>query len=201
MLKIGITGGIGSGKSTVATIFRVLGIQVFNADTEARWLMQHEPQLKNELIQAFGNKSFDQTGQLDRKYIAAQVFGNHDRLQTLNSLVHPAVQHHFEQWARRQDSMYVMKEAALLFESGSDTALDGIIAVSAPEHERLKRAMERDGADEEAIKRRMKGQWPQNKIVALANWVIENDGQTMLIPQVLNLHRQFLTQSSVNEWQ
>ena len=157
MLKIGITGGIGSGKSIVSSIFKVLGIPVFDADTYAKNIMQTDGQLKAAVIDLFGDASYYQ-GQLNRKYIAVIVFKDPTQLEKLNALVHPATIRAGEEWSAKQNSPYTVKEAALFFESGSAEGMDYIIGVYAPQHIRINRVMQRDGVNREEVLERMKRQ-------------------------------------------
>ncbi len=200
MLKIGITGGIGSGKSTVAQVFAVLGMPIYESDGRAKWLMQHDSQLKASLKEIFGSNAYQPTGVLNRPYIAEQVFGNKEKLENLNALVHPAVELDFETWCfteRSRSAPYILKEAALLFESGTNKGLDKIIAVYAPDELRIIRACERDGIGEEQVRNRMKNQWSQEEVMRLSDMVIYNDGRQMLIHQVLAIHTQNCERVSV----
>lgn len=190
-LRIGITGGIGSGKTTVCQIFATLGIPVYYADDRAKWLMGNDPQLIAALKDAFGEKTYTEQGTLDRAYLAELVFNNQEQLDILNSIVHPAVREDGIRWdEQHQDTPYTLREAALLYESGIYQLLDQIITVTAPEALRIQRVMERDGLREEQVKARMDKQWPEEKKVALADFVIHNDGQHSLIRQVFQIHQQ-----------
>lgn len=190
-LRIGITGGIGSGKTTVCQIFASLGIPVYYADDRAKWLMGNDPQLIATLKDAFGEKTYTEQGTLDRAYLAELVFNNQEQLDILNSIVHPAVREDGIRWdEQHQDTPYTLREAALLYESGIYQLLDQIITVTAPEALRIQRVMERDGLREEQVKARMDKQWPEEKKVALADFVIHNDGQHSLIRQVFQIHQQ-----------
>jgi dephospho-CoA kinase len=192
MIKIGITGGIGSGKSTVCKVFKVLGIPVFNADEEARRLMQEDKNLVEKIKELFGEEAF-LNEKLNRAKLAAMVFENKDLLQKLNALVHPAVGKEFFRWAAKQtDQPYVIKEAAILFESNAHRGLDYVITVSAPEKLRIERIMQRDGVSAEQVKQRMKNQWPERKKVQLADFVVVNDDKKMVLPQVMRLHDIFM---------
>jgi dephospho-CoA kinase len=192
MIKIGITGGIGSGKSTVCKVFSVIGIPVFNADEEARRLMQEDKNLVEKIKELFGEEAY-LNEKLNRAKIAAMVFENKDLLQKLNALVHPAVGKEFIRWAAKQtDQPYVIKEAAILFESNAHKGLDYVIAVSAPEKLRIERIMQRDGVSAEQVKQRMKNQWPERKKVQLADFVVVNDDKKMVLPQVMRLHDIFM---------
>lgn len=194
MLKIGITGGIGSGKTTICRIFETLGIPVFYADTAAKESMVSDPILMEGIKAAFGQKSYTETGKLNNQHIANIVFNNTEELAKLNALVHPAVFRAFDQWLKNvpQTVPYVLKEAALLFESGSYKTNDQNILVIAPEAVRLKRVMERDGVSEAQVRARMDKQLSDAEKIPLANALIYNNETHSLIIQVTDLHQQFL---------
>jgi dephospho-CoA kinase len=193
MLKIGITGNIGSGKTTVSKIFEVLGIPVFYADEAAKNVMTTDEILIAEIKAAFGASSYFNDGSLNRKHIANIVFNDNGQLDKLNSIVHPAVFRTFDTWvADIKDVPYVMKEAALLFESSSYKMCDKTIMVDAPLELRIKRVMQRDGFSREEILSREARQFSEEKKVAMADFVIKNDDTQLVIPQVLALHAQFL---------
>jgi dephospho-CoA kinase len=191
MLKVGLTGGIGSGKSVVAGIFKVLGIPVFDADNEAKKTMQSDPFLREQLIAEFGAETFAEN-QLNRQYLAKQVFNDQHKLDKLNALVHPATINAAEGWMNAQTSPYVIKEAALLFEAGSAIHLDYVIGVYAPVHQRLQRVMERDKLSREEIKARMNRQIQDEIKMKLCDFILVNDEQRLLTPQVLALHNVFV---------
>lgn len=191
MLKIGLTGGIGSGKSTVAKVFEVLGIPVYYADDAAKRLMQEDEQLKQQLIAAFGPETYIH-GKLNREHLASIVFKQKEQLELLNSLVHPATIADANRWFALQSAPYVIKEAALLFESGTAEGLDYIIGVTAPETIRIKRVMNRDGVSAEEVKRRMKNQVNEELKMRLCNYVIRNNDREPVVPQVMQLHQTFL---------
>jgi dephospho-CoA kinase len=195
MLKIGLTGGIGSGKSTVARIFEVLGIPVYYADEAAKKLMIENEELKNSIINAFGKDAYN-NGNLNREYIAGLVFNNKEKLFVLNSLVHPATIKDALLWFQKQKAPYIIKEAALIFESGSNKDLDYVIGVRSPIDIRIRRAMNRDNISEEQVKTRMNKQMDEEEKLRLCNYVIVNDEQQMVIPQVLALHEKFLNLKS-----
>lgn len=195
MLKIGLTGGIGSGKSTVAGIFQVLGIPVFDADANTRLLMQTDPFLQAGIRSLFGEDAFE-AGQLNRKKIAEIVFKDPFQLEQLNALVHPAAIKAGEQWANQQTTAYVIKEAALFFESGSSEGMDYMIGVYAPQHIRINRVMKRDALSREDVMNRMQRQIQEEIKMRLCDFVILNDDQHLLIPQVLLLHQQFLREAN-----
>ena len=187
MLKIGLTGGIGSGKSTVAGIFEVLGIPVYYADDEAKRLMNEDQGVKESIQNSFGDQSYA-NGLLNRTYLSTTVFNNAEKLALLNSIVHPATLRHAEQWIKTQSAAYIIKEAALIFESGSHKSLDYVVGVNAPESIRIDRAMKRDNLTEEDIRARMKNQMPEEEKLQLCDFVINNDENSQLIAQVLELH-------------
>ncbi len=187
-LKIGITGGIGSGKTLVSGIFEKLGAPTYNADDRAKWLMNNNSKIVKKVVDLFGTEAYI-NGILNRTLIAQQVFKNKSLLEQLNAIVHPVVFGDFDAWYDLQTFPYVLKEAALLFESGSYKDLDAIITVDAPIETRLKRASKRDNTSEEEIRGRIKNQYPSEIKVAAADFVINNDGDTTILPQVLQLHQ------------
>ena len=192
-LQVGITGGIGTGKSTVATIFACLGIPVYDADSHAKSVMTTDSILADQIKKEFGNLTYDSDGGLNRKYLSAQVFGSPERLEKLNSLVHPRVTEDYKQWLVLQvRKPYILKEAALLFETGSASQLDKIIVVTAPQPLRIKRVISRDHRSETEIRSIMQRQWTGTQSIEQADYVIENDEVSPLIPQVLKLHWEFL---------
>ena len=192
MIKIGITGGIGSGKTTVCKVFQVIGIPVFNADLEARRLMQENITLVDNIKNLFGKDAYEKD-MLNRAKIADMVFKNPELLKELNALVHPAVGKEFARWAAGQKNQpYIIKEAAILYESNAHKGLDYVIAVSAPEKLRIERIMQRDGISEARVRERMKNQWPERKKVQMADFVIVNDDKKMILPQVMRLHDIFM---------
>ncbi|UOQ68534.1 dephospho-CoA kinase [Hymenobacter volaticus] len=195
MRRIGITGGIGSGKSIVCRLFQVLGAPVYDSDARAKWLMGHDALLRDELTAAFGPATFDATGQLDRVYLARVAFADSAQLARLNALVHPAVGRDFEAWAnarRAEGHGYLLKEAALLYESGAYQQLDQIITVFAPQPVRQARVLRRDPHrtldDVLAI---IGKQMSEEEKVQRAQHVVYNDDEQLLIPQVLALHHAF----------
>jgi dephospho-CoA kinase len=188
---IGITGGIGSGKSTVAKIFATLGIPIYDADAAAKKIMQNNDELKKELKKQFGEATYTSEG-LDRKYLANIVFTDKDKLEILNSLVHPYTLTDADNWAKQQTSPYVIKEAALMFESRAAHHVDYIIGVSAPKALRIQRVMNRDGLTRDEVIARMNRQIEENIKMKLCDFVIINDEQQLIIPQVVSLHQQFL---------
>jgi dephospho-CoA kinase len=196
MLKIGLTGGIGSGKTTVAKVLEVLGIPVYYADEAAKELMHTNELLKQQLILHFGSNSYFKDGQLNRKHISSIVFNDKEKLELLNSLVHPATIADAKEWFSKQQSPYVVKEAALLFESGTAEGLDYIIGVTAPAALRIKRVMDRDGVTAEEVKRRMVNQLDETLKMKLCDFVLHNNEQELLLPQVLALHNELIKRST-----
>jgi dephospho-CoA kinase len=186
ILKVGITGGIGSGKSTVAKIFGLLGIPVFYADDAAKKLMNEDEDLKAKIIRAFGTDSYS-SGILNRPFIAAKVFNNPAQLALLNSIVHPATIADADKWMQKQNAPYAIKEAALIFESGAEKWLNKVIGVSAPAPLRIQRVMQRDGITADEVTARLNKQMDEDEKMQLCDYVIKNDEQELLIPQVLKL--------------
>lgn len=195
MKKIGLTGGIGSGKSTVARIFEALNIPVYYADNASKNLLNNNAELKNKIIDAFGEDAYV-NDKLNRKYISDQVFNDSQKINLLNSLVHPATIKDAVEWMQRQQTPYVIKEAALIFESGSNKDLDYVIGVKSPIELRIKRAMNRDNISEDQVRARMEKQMEEESKLKLCDYIIVNDEQQMLIPQVLALHKKFLQLAS-----
>lgn len=196
MLKIGLTGGIGSGKSTVAKVLEVLGVPVYYADEAAKELMYTNELLKQQLILHFGRETYFEDGQLNRKHLSSIVFNNKEKLELLNSLVHPATIADAKEWFSKQQSPYVVKEAALLFESGTAEGLDYIIGVTAPAALRIKRVMDRDGVTADEVKRRMTNQVDEALKMKLCDFVLHNNEQELLLPQVLALHNELIKRST-----
>ena len=173
MKVVGLTGGIGSGKSTIARLFAALGIAVYDSDTEAKKLINTSAEIKKRIVEVFGAEAYAE-GVYNRAYIADIVFRNPDKLAVLNSIVHPVLADDFNQWVALQTSPYVIKEAAILFESGSYKNCDFIITVTAPEALRISRCMSRDGSTEAQVRARMAQQWTDAQRIALSDAVIEN---------------------------
>lgn len=193
MLKIGITGGMGSGKTTVCRFFEVLGIPVFYADDAAKSLMNTDLLLKHDIINGFGVHSYSEKGELNRKYLSSIVFNNEQELGKLNAMVHPAVFRAFDAWLLMQTTApYVIKEAALLFESDSHKMCDRSVLVKSPEALRVQRVIRRDITTQEEVKLRMNRQFSDKRKEEMADHVILNDEQNLIILQVLDLHQQFL---------
>lgn len=204
MLKIGLTGGIGSGKTTVAKVFETLGIPVYYADDRTKQLMNNDSVLKASIIQHFGEEAY-KNGQLDRKYLAAIVFNDKEKLELLNSLTHPITIRDAEEWMKQfeestgQTTPYTIKEAALLFESGAAEQLDYVIGVSAPMDIRVNRVMRRDNFSEEEVMKRISRQGDEEMKMKLCDFIIVNNDQQLVIPQVLELHQKFGGNQSFSE--
>lgn len=191
MLKVGLTGGIGSGKTTIAKIFELLNVPVYYADEASKRLYQTDKYLIASMKKHFGEDIYTNE-QLNRSKLAAIVFSDPEKLELLNQLVHPPTIRDAEEWMKKQTAPYVIKEAALLFESGSASGLDYIIGVQAPSHYRIKRVMERDGVKREDVISRANRQIDEEIKMRLCDFVIVNNDQELVIPQVLELHSKFL---------
>jgi dephospho-CoA kinase len=191
MKRIGLTGGIGSGKSTVASVFATLGIPCYDSDRRAKELMVEKETLRTFLFQHFGPEVI-QNHQLQSSIISKVVFEHPELLEQLNAVVHPEVGKDFNAWCEKQNAPYVLKEAALLFESGSWKNLDAIVCVTAPEELRIQRVMQRNGFTCEQVKARIQNQMPEEEKVSRSQFVIENDGNHSLIEQVLAIHQTLL---------
>ena len=190
MLKIGITGGIGSGKSIVCKAFSHLDVPVFSADITAKMLAEHDTAAIDAITRLFGKKAYVR-GRYNRAYIAEKVFTDYSLLQQLNDILHPLVARDFIAWAGKHSaSPYVLHEAAILFESGADQAMDFTLVVDAPVELRIRRIMRRDKIKRDKVEQRMKNQWPTDKIRQLADWTIQNDDKTLILPQILDIDKQ-----------
>lgn len=188
MLRIGLTGGIGCGKTTVARVFETLGIPVYYADAAAKRLMNEDPAIRSSLIENFGKASYTDSGTLNRSYLASLVFEDPEKREFLNQLIHPATIADANQWLAKQQAPYALREAALLFESGAAEGLDYVIGVSAPISVRIRRVMKRDHLSEDDVKKRMATQLQDAIKLKLCDFVIINDERVGLLPQVLALH-------------
>jgi len=193
MFKIGITGGIGSGKTTVCKVFELLGVPVFYADDVAKSIMHTDPILKSGILEIFGESSFSKMGELNRNYISSIVFNDNLELEKLNSLVHPAVFRAFDAWVlNHEEAPYVIKEAALLYESDAYKMCNQSILVLSPIESRIRRVKARDGISTEDIQLRMKRQFTDEQKRTFADHILINDEKQLLIPQIILLHQQFL---------
>lgn len=187
-ITIGLTGNIGAGKTTIAAVFQEFGVPVFDADKVGRWLLDTDQDIKDGLIKIFG-KDILTDNLPDRKKIANLVFSDGSLLVELNKLIHPRVGEVFREWRQNQMAKVVIREAAILIESGTFRDLDKLIVVTCPENIRLKRVMERDQSNESEVRARMNKQMNEEEKVALADFVIINDGKTLVVPQVLDVLR------------
>ena len=191
MLKVGLTGSIGSGKSTIAGVFRVLGIPVYLADTEAKKIMDR-PDVAQLVASEFGSQLIGSDGFIVRKALAEVVFKDASQLQKLNALIHPLVRAHFNEWCQGLTNVpYLIQEAAILYESGFYTQFDKVIVVAAPYEERISRVIKRDGMTREQVLDRMDKQWPEEKKLEKADFVIFNGDHSLAIPQVLEIHQAY----------
>ncbi|MDR3222907.1 MAG: dephospho-CoA kinase [Methanobrevibacter sp.] len=191
MMRVGITGGIGSGKTLVCRALQALGAAVFFADSEAKKLYHDDDKLRHQLIKAFGSAIYSSNGELQSRQLAQIVFGDAEALATLNALVHPAVAQRFERWVAQQAAVpYVVQEAALLFESNAHLRLHKTVAVCAPSELRMARVVRRDGCTEANVRQRMAHQLTDEQRLELADYRIVNDGLQALLPQVIALHEQ-----------
>lgn len=191
MIIVGLTGGIGSGKTTVAKAFSALGIPIYIADEEAKKLMITSKVLKRKLIELFGHKAYID-GKLNKPFIADAIFNNKDYLDKMNAIVHPRVANHFKKWVLKQQSPYVIKEAAILFENGSYKQCDILITVIAPKELKIKRLLKRDNTTLEKIEVIMKNQWNDNEKIKLSHYVIDNTDLEGTKQQVFKIHQQIL---------
>jgi len=192
MKRIGITGGIGSGKTYVASVFQSFGIPIFNADIQAKKLMTSSRKLIKLVKEEFGNDIYKDSD-LNKEKLASIVFSDSDKLQKLNSLVHPIVKEEFNNWYKKQTSPYVIKEAAILFESNSHIGLDAVICVSAPLELRVKRLLNRDNYSEKEIKKRIENQISQEEKQKLSDYIIVNDEKELLLPKIIRIHKELLS--------
>lgn len=194
MHKVGVTGGIGSGKTLVCEVFKRLGIPVYNADNEAKNILNSNTEVRKSIENYFGQDIY-QNNSLNKKKLAEIIFKNQEAIQKINSIVHPVVRQNFIDWCKQyEDKTYVIEEAAILFESGAYKELDYTITVFAPEQIRIQRVMVRDKATIEDVKNRMQNQMNDDERVKLANFTIINDGTRMIIPQILEIHSKIVNQ-------
>jgi len=192
-IQVGITGGIGAGKSVVSKFFSVLGVPVYNADERGKWILANDSVVVNFIRQEFGHAAI-KDGKPDTRFLASQVFSNAEKLQKLNSIIHPRVAADYEQWlGQHYTASYAIKEAAIMYESGSDKTMDKMIVVYAPKEVRMKRVLQRDPHRTEADVLNIMGkQLPEEEKMKRADYIIHNDEQMLIIPQVLELHKKFM---------
>lgn len=196
MLQVGLTGNIGSGKSTIARIFSILGIPVFHADDVSKNILFRE-EIKKRLVILFGPSIFNETGDIDKGALANLVFSDGNSLSKLNNLLHPLVMEEFNNWCQLQrEKPYAINESAIIYEYGFQDYFDKIIHVSTPAEIAVARVVKRDGVAETAVIKRMDFQWEDEKKAAIANFIVLNDGSELVIPQVLKIHNQLLNSST-----
>ncbi|MGM0464300.1 MAG: dephospho-CoA kinase [Bacteroidota bacterium] len=192
IFRLGVTGGIGSGKSTVCKIFKVLGIPVFSADDEARIIMDNKKMIRAELKNIIGTDLYA-SGELDRSKMASIIFNDDNLLNKVNNLVHPLVFDRYDNWCRQQDADYVIFEAAILFESGADKHVDRILAVTATREERINRVMERNKMSREQVMERISKQMEEDEMIKRSDYRVNNSDDSMIIKKVLDIHRDILS--------
>lgn len=188
-VKVGITGGIGSGKTTVCTLLEVLGFPVYYSDTRANWLMDHDPALKQQIIAAFGELAYI-NGNLNKPFLAEIIFNDPQKKQEINNLVHPVVRLDFEKWVNDQSETIVFQESALLFETGNYQQMDFAVLVCADEMTKIERVMKRNGISRNDVEMRMKSQLTDDQKMPLADFIIRNDANVPVIPQVFQFIQQ-----------
>ena len=196
-IKVGITGGIGSGKSTVCKIFKLIGVPVFEADVIAKNLINSDEKIRTELIQLFGNNIYEPNKKLNTKMLAGLIFNDDSLLEKVNKLVHPAVRNEFILWHEKQNSKYTVHEAAILFESGFYKMMDFTILVSAPEITRIERVVKRDGIKPDLVETRIRKQWNDEEKRKLAHIELINDNKHLLIPQILEIDKKLRTDGKI----
>lgn len=197
-LKIGITGGIGSGKTTVCNVFRLLGIPVFEADAAARQLMNEDEGLRNDLIAHFGKTVYHSDGKLNREQLAGILFNDNRQREKVNALVHPAVHAAFFRWCKANSSFpYLIYEAAILFEGGFQEKLDFTILVTAPEEERVRRVMKRNKMTEALVRERIKSQMPEEEKRKLADRCLLNDDKKLILPEIVAIDKKLRTYGTI----
>lgn len=189
MIRVGLTGGIGAGKTAACKIFKALGVAVFNSDEEAKTLMAIDPDVKSKLVSALGADIYSENGQLNKTRMSALVFNDDQVRKKVNSIVHPAVRKRFDAWCGiHSDHKYILQEAAILFESGAARFLDKIIVVSAAESTRITRIIHRDKKDRDEVLKIIKSQWTDEERIKKADYILFNDTRDLLTPQVLKIH-------------
>lgn len=193
-MKVGVTGGIGSGKTSVCRLLNILGIPVFDADFEAKKITDSNDKVIERLSEIAGQNLLV-SGELDRGLLASLVFNDADKLQQVNRLIHPMVFNAFDEWCSMQDSPYVIFEAAILFESGADKLVDRVITVIAPLSERIERVIARSGMSVAQVEERIQHQLPQQELIERSHYVVNNADSNMIIPAVLEIHRELLMES------
>lgn len=197
MIKVGITGGIGSGKTTVCKVFELLNVPVYYADVEAKQILNSNDEVKLNIRKAFGNEVLNEDNEIDKKKLASFVFTNKEKLDMLNSFIHPVVHEHFENWLKQHASQkYILKEAAILFESNAYKLMDKVITVIAPLEIKINRVMQRDKLTKQQIEQRISNQISDEEKIKHSQFVIHNDELQLLIPQILNVHQELTKEPS-----
>lgn len=192
MILVGLTGNIGSGKTTVSRLFSMLGVPVYHADEKGRQFLGF-PEVQEKVISLFGEEVLDEYGKIDRKKLASVVFADKEKLRQLNEVIHPMVRKDFRQWANKQAGYpYVMEEAAILFESGLAGDFDKIVLVTAPEHLRISRVCKRDGVGADSVRQRARHQWREEDKESLSDFIIKNNETSLVIDQVGEIHQELL---------
>lgn len=190
---IGITGGIGAGKTTIANMFALLGVPIYNSDDRAKFLMAHDESVRTSVIDLLGPEAYHEDSTLNRQFVGTSIFDNLVMLSRINGIVHPAVERDFIAWQEQYDVPFVLKEAALIFESGSFLSLDAVINIHAPVNIRMERVMMRDKADIESVRKRMKHQWSDDRRQQMADFIVFNNGSQSLVRQVFDLNNHLIT--------
>lgn len=189
MIKVGLTGNIGSGKSTAARIFKSLGVPVFYADTQAKQLYA-DPGVKREVVALCGNRVLDNDDKINYQKLAAVLFNDSEKLRQLNAIIHPKVREKYRMWLElHHEKPYTVQEAAIMVESGLYKEMDVLVVVTAPQPQRLQRILERESITEEQVRKRMQRQLPEEELVKYADFIVKNDDRTLLIPQILSIHQ------------
>jgi dephospho-CoA kinase len=190
MIKLGLTGGIGSGKSTVAKVFESLGVSVFYADNEAKKFLYHE-EVKAKLQALYGSRILDERREVNKPVLASIVFTDEKELAKLNALIHPLLEMGFLKWAEsKKDEQYIVKEAAILFEAGFDKSVDKVLSVSAPVDQRIERVIKRDSVNRQQVLDRISKQWTDEQREAKSDFVINNADNQMILEQILQIHKE-----------
>lgn len=192
MIKVAVTGGIGSGKSVVCKIFEKIGIPVFNADFEAKKLINTSRTIHDKLVSLFGAAIYQSNGDIHRKKMADLIFNDNFALQKVNEIVHPEVRKRFIEWAKEQNSPYIIQEAAIIFESKQTQSFDKIITVTAPLELKIERVIKRDQVSKEEVYKRIQSQLPDEIKIAKSDFVIMNDEIEMIIPQIIEIHNKLI---------